>query len=337
MNYSGSFRKLLGNSKAAMIAAIEIYNKPSFEYRDEVFVQLLINAWELLLKAMVSKAKRSIYYKKERGKPYRTLSWSHALNRSKAFWPKDIPIQPVVRNLELIGVYRDNAVHFYNEKDFGVLVYSLAQTAITNYCDLLQKVFGKDFTDEISWTLMPLGLRAPVEPLAFLSGVSSGGTRSSVVEEFLTSLKDATAELDADGIDTGRLLTIFDVSLQSTKKIEQADIVIGVKGETTSDPVLVNKVLDPNRSHPYRRKEALERIGNGAGGSFNSRSFDAVVWRFGLRDKKHLCWVDETTGLTKWSPEVVTIIKRMSATEIQEARSAYTRFQKSRSTGTSAG
>jgi hypothetical protein len=35
-----------------MVAAIEIYNKPRFEYRDEVFAILLLNAWELLLKAL---------------------------------------------------------------------------------------------------------------------------------------------------------------------------------------------------------------------------------------------------------------------------------------------
>jgi len=45
---SGQYRKLRANSKAALIGAIEIYNKPRFEYRDEVFVILLLNAWELL-------------------------------------------------------------------------------------------------------------------------------------------------------------------------------------------------------------------------------------------------------------------------------------------------
>ena len=35
MNYRGSYRKLLGNAKSAMMAAIETYNKPVFQYRDE--------------------------------------------------------------------------------------------------------------------------------------------------------------------------------------------------------------------------------------------------------------------------------------------------------------
>ena len=64
---------------------------------------------ELLLKAIVSKSKRSIYYKKRRGEPYRTLSWSDAFARARTSWPSSVPSQAVSRNLELLGTYRDNA------------------------------------------------------------------------------------------------------------------------------------------------------------------------------------------------------------------------------------
>jgi len=64
MNYRGSYRKLLGNAKAAMMAAIEIYNKPAFRYPDECVVILLLNAWELILKAALSKNGKSIFYPK---------------------------------------------------------------------------------------------------------------------------------------------------------------------------------------------------------------------------------------------------------------------------------
>lgn len=66
INYRGSYRKLAGNSTSAMMAAVEIYNKPRFAYRDEVSVIVMMNAWELLLKAIVSKAGKSIFEKKER-------------------------------------------------------------------------------------------------------------------------------------------------------------------------------------------------------------------------------------------------------------------------------
>ena len=46
-------RLMLEKSVAAMLSAIEIYNKPDFKYREETFSVLCINAWELLLKAKV--------------------------------------------------------------------------------------------------------------------------------------------------------------------------------------------------------------------------------------------------------------------------------------------
>jgi hypothetical protein len=44
-------RCLLDKSIDAMVAAIEVYNKPRFSHREESFSILAVNAWELLLKA----------------------------------------------------------------------------------------------------------------------------------------------------------------------------------------------------------------------------------------------------------------------------------------------
>ena len=43
--------RLLQNAEAALISAIEVYNKPTFAYREETFAILALNAWELLIKA----------------------------------------------------------------------------------------------------------------------------------------------------------------------------------------------------------------------------------------------------------------------------------------------
>jgi len=49
------YEKLIDNSLSAALSSIEIYNKPDFKYREEIFTILLINAWELLLKAKILK------------------------------------------------------------------------------------------------------------------------------------------------------------------------------------------------------------------------------------------------------------------------------------------
>ena len=45
--------KLASKSLNATKSAIEIYNKPHFDYKSEAFVILIINAWELLFKALI--------------------------------------------------------------------------------------------------------------------------------------------------------------------------------------------------------------------------------------------------------------------------------------------
>ena len=38
---------------SALLAAIEIYNKPTVEYREQTLALLVTNAWEVLLKARI--------------------------------------------------------------------------------------------------------------------------------------------------------------------------------------------------------------------------------------------------------------------------------------------
>ena len=52
-------RQILDKSIDAIIAAIEVYNKPSFSYREEAFSILTVNAWELLLKARILQLDRN--------------------------------------------------------------------------------------------------------------------------------------------------------------------------------------------------------------------------------------------------------------------------------------
>ncbi|MGD0404598.1 MAG: DUF3644 domain-containing protein, partial [Candidatus Acidiferrales bacterium] len=54
------YKALCLNAQSAMFAAIEIHNKPVFEYRYEVCTILVINAWELALKAYIAKKMKTV-------------------------------------------------------------------------------------------------------------------------------------------------------------------------------------------------------------------------------------------------------------------------------------
>lgn len=321
MNPYGSYRSLLGNSISSMLAAIEIYNKPRFDYRSECFVILLLNAWELAFKAVLSKNKIKIFEPKERGKPYLTLRFFKAMDESKNFFPKKIPFQAVSENIARLADYRNNAVHFYNEPGFETVIYGLAQTSIVNYRDVIAHFFDRDIASEVNLSLLPLSFAAPPDPIAFL-GLST--TQKPAIAEFLSVISQTTKDLEDKNIDTGRFLTVFEVNLQSTKKINSADIVVGVNGDKNEPILLVSKKVDPNKSHPFRRQVILEKIGPKLrGGKFTSYVFDAIVWYYKIKEQDGFCWRSENTNTFQYSPNLIQYIKGLTADQISESLKAY--------------
>lgn len=324
MNRS-SYRKLLANGKAALLAAIEIYNKPRIDYRDECFVILLLNAWELIMKAILSKDGQTIFYPKVRGQAYRTYSLADAFRRAEKLLSADLSTQALRMNLELLGTYRDNSVHFYNARSFGAVIYALAQTSIVNLKDLLKAVFDIDLSDEISWQLLPLGLNAPVDPIDYIFGKGVHAKQSSAVKQFLAQIANSTQLLEAQKQDTGRLLTIFKVKLESTKKIVNADVVVGVEkaADGAKGPLVVTRNTDPNETHPLLTMAVVKSVGTLHGFEFTSGAFQAIAWKYGLKANPMLCWKSKEGNLIRYSRETVTFVKRLTQGDVRLAKTEY--------------
>ena len=170
---------LRNNSIAAMIAALEVYNKPKMEYRSECFVILMINSWELLFKAILSKNQISIFHPKSGHMPRFSLSLFEAMKQTKNFFPDSIPYDPVASNIGCLNEFRNNAVHFYNEEGFDILFYGLAQTSIFNFRDLVIEIFQQDVANEINLSLLPISFGTPPDPISFLDRKGSKEARLS--------------------------------------------------------------------------------------------------------------------------------------------------------------
>jgi hypothetical protein len=308
-----------------MLAAIEIYNKPQIAYRDECFLILLINAWELLLKAVLSKNKQRIFYPKKRGQPYRTYSIQDALLKTKDFFPAGIPYEPVARNIDMLVAYRNNAIHFYNQRGFSIIIYGLAQTSIINYRDIMCSVFNVDIADEMTISLLPLSFGTQPDPIAFLQRAKANPPKNKAVAQFLREVAQATMELESQKFDTSRFLTVFTVKLQSVKKVSSADVVVAVKG-TSSDvgPLVVERRVDPNISHPLRQKDIVEKIGPQlAGVRFSPYAFQAIARKYDIKSKEHLCWQSSTGESPRYSAELPSFLRSLSKDEIESALKEY--------------
>ncbi len=165
----------------ACIAAIEVYNKPAFKYREETFAILMINAWELLLKARVLKENgnrmRSIEMIETKARKDGTAGSRKQVKRGRsgnAFtiglrraselvrqYEKDAIDQRCIDNLELLVEIRDCAVHLYNKtRSLAMRVHEVGTASLRNFAHASKTWFGTDLRDH-SLALMPISFDTP--------------------------------------------------------------------------------------------------------------------------------------------------------------------------------
>lgn len=160
----GKVKSILEKSVAACVSAIEIYNKPDFKYREETFSILLVNAWELLLKAKISainnNAIQSIYAIDNNGKTKinragnpMTIDINSAMQR--LFEAKFLD-ERCRASINLLVEIRDNAIHFVNKSiHFNKKVLEIGTASLSNYVTAIDDWFGKDLS-QYNFYLMPI-------------------------------------------------------------------------------------------------------------------------------------------------------------------------------------
>ena len=223
---------LIKNSIAAYFAAIEIHNKPNISYRYETVTLLLMNAWELALKAYVRKyiKGRSIFT--EDGY---TISAAKALgyvaehrNSIKAH-----SFTAVKKNIEEIEKYRNNITHFYCE-ELEPYIFMLVARSALNYVDFVKNYFSKDIMMDDGLFIMPLGFKLPFCPEDFLSNKSAKYAASPESRAFIQDIVEVIKSLKEDGIEDSIVLG-FDIYLESVKKATNSDILAAITSAEQAD------------------------------------------------------------------------------------------------------
>ena len=171
---------------SAVLAAIEIYNKPTVEYREQTFALLMSNAWEVLLKArLVQQAggKVNVLYRREQGsRRYRRIpgiSEPMTISLREALGRVSLP-NPLVANIRGIMSVRNRAAHL------GVLAPELRQrvlefgtAAVQNFIMMSAEWFGEPV--DASYLL----------PVGFLGqAVLVKGTYPKAQQDLLNDLND---------------------------------------------------------------------------------------------------------------------------------------------------
>ncbi len=166
--------ELLERAKSAMVAAVEIYNKPGFPYRAESFAILAINGWELLLKARWlainknrkgslyvyerrknkdGKRSRRLYAKKNRSGAILTYGLSYLANQLVNRNDLDTKAW---NNLQAMLDVRDYATHFYHPSAvLQARLFEFSAACVKNFATAINDWFGQELT-EFDLHLMPL-------------------------------------------------------------------------------------------------------------------------------------------------------------------------------------
>lgn len=264
-------QKFLEKSHSAMLAAIEVYNKPTFSYREETFCILAVNAWELLLKAKLlkdakndpkiiqvreprklkggGKSTKHMTVKKNRTGNPMTLQLTAcitALEKSQS--RADRVPQGVSLNLESLIDVRDNATHFIVASSLLQRhVLELACASVRNYVSLSKMWFDRDFSSSLSLML----------PVAFFHGADEVGVVVITKDEkrLIDRLQASATQAAANGE--------YQVAVRVDVRLHRSNLDTAANVQVTRDPEALAIRLDENQlmaAYPWSYAELQAQL-----------------------------------------------------------------------------
>ena len=236
---------LLDKSEEAFLMAIEIYNKPTINYRLEGFAFFICNAWELLLKSKMLQNNESIYYP---DKPNRTISLTNCITNVFTN-DKD----PVRKNLEILIGLRNTSTHFVI-KEMDSIYLPFMQANVLNYSQKLFDYFGRDITKKINSSFMTLVIN-----------------NEEISEEYILSrygdnifsryykMKDETRQIIADNANE-KLAIKVDLNVKIVKDKEEAKTTFRIAKDGEEPVSIIKELKDTNLTHCYNQKRVREFV-----------------------------------------------------------------------------
>ena len=154
----------------SFLLCIEIFNKPTIDYRLEGSTFFLCNAWELLLKGKLLSENKDLYYPEKNGIS-RTISLKDAVAKVMTN-DKD----PVRINLNVIIALRNQATHSVIP-EFEIIYTPFLSFCVKSYADKLYDYFGIAILETkkmghtynpSTWKLKVGGSEVQSQPLLFI-------------------------------------------------------------------------------------------------------------------------------------------------------------------------
>lgn len=261
------YQKLIKRSLDAFTLVLEVYNRPSLSNRVEAFAIMMVNSWELFLKAEIldSLGQEKVFY--SNGK---SISISDAL---------PLRLQnndPVKKNIETLIQLRDHATHLLIP-ELQPQLSRLFQANVLNYQERYKNQMGNSPLSGQSVGMLSLVIDGP-EPEIGVIKESYGELTAKEVLNFLKQFEETSKDVDSD-----KYSISIDYKLKLSKKTDEADLTLstGVDGQQA---VIITTAKDLNATHPYTTNSAIEQINRDQSElKITSYSFQAVLFKHKIK------------------------------------------------------
>lgn len=291
--------RLVDKAKEAFVMAIEIYNKPSINYRLEGFSFFICNAWELMLKAhMINKfGEDSIYYA---DKPNRTIALENCVQ--KIFTNEKAPLR---KNLEKVIELRNTSTHFITE-EYEAVYIPLLQACVFNFVDKMMEFHEVDMTRVIPENFITLSVR-----LKSLNETEIRGKYEERVAEKLLLAQQTLEPMIEENNNT------FAIRVEhyyyNTKDRNQATELYHIDKDAVDGVRIIKELKNPNDTHKYSAKACIKEINRkiqkdnlklmqkGVEVQFNIYHFGLFVNYFGIKENERMCFVYQVSTSPQYS------------------------------------
>ena len=253
--------KLVNRSLDAFTLALEVYNRPSMKNRVEAFAIMMVNAWELLLKAEILKVEgyEKIFYDGEK-----SISVIDAVKRR--LQEKD----PVRMNLETLIELRDHAVHLLIP-ELQSQLSRLFQATVLNYQTRYRNEMGNAPLAGQSVGMLSLVVDGPAPEVALIQKMYGKHAAQSVAK-FIQRFDETSKTADST-----EFTIPVDYRLALVKREDESDLSLSV-GDSGEGAIIITKTKDPDATHPYHMTEALIEINRRQSDvAIKSGAFQAVL------------------------------------------------------------
>jgi hypothetical protein len=264
---------LVEKATQAAVASIEVYNKPGFKYREETFAILMLNAWELLLKARILKENknklRSIEVwiskptkdgksdksvpKKNRAGNTMTLSVVAAALLVQNY-PKNSIDERAIENISLLMEVRDNAIHFHNVgRDLHQRVQEVGAAALRNFAFAAKAWFNCDLS-EYQFALMPVAFETPAGMIQTVFANDTKGAAAKVA-------KLLTERAQQFPFEAGKAFNVgVEVELRFVRKADDRAMAIKIAPHDPDAIAVTISEEDALRNYPWAYRDLCRAL-----------------------------------------------------------------------------